>query len=220
MDRRWIHKQLYQEVILDHNKKPRNYGKLEDATHRSEGLNPLCGDHIWLAVKLGGDRIESIAFEGQSCAICKASASMMTASVKGKSVAEAETLVEEFRAMATGQAGPRDEQPNHLGRLTVFAGVKDLPSRVKCAILPWHTLHAAVNAEVSTTTEGDADPVALAATIERHAQDRRNRADAESERDEVRAQGAAHVGRVALLRLARAGRRPTSWPRRCSTSRT
>ena len=155
-------KQLYQEVILDHNKKPRNYGKLEDATHRSEGLNPLCGDHIWLAVKLGGDRIESIAFEGQSCAICKASASMMTAAVKGKSVAEAETLVEHFRAMATGQED-LETSGRYLGRLTVFAGVKDLPSRVKCAILPWHTLHAAVNAEASTTTEGDADPVAQAA---------------------------------------------------------
>jgi nitrogen fixation NifU-like protein len=155
-------KQLYQEVILDHNKKPRNYGKLEDATHRSEGLNPLCGDHIWLAVKLGGDRIESIAFEGQSCAICKASASMMTAAVKGKSVVEAETLVEHFRAMATGQED-LETSGRYLGRLTVFAGVKDLPSRVMCAILPWHTLHAAVNAVVSTTTEGDADPVALAA---------------------------------------------------------
>jgi nitrogen fixation NifU-like protein len=155
-------KQLYQEVILDHNKKPRNYGKLEDATHRSEGLNPLCGDHIWLAVKLDGDRIESIAFEGQSCAICKASASMMTTTVKGKSVAEAEILVAHFRAMATGQED-LETSGRYLGRLTVFAGVKDLPSRVKCAILPWHTLHAAVNAEVSTTTEGDADPVALAA---------------------------------------------------------
>lgn len=155
-------KQLYQEVILDHNKKPRNYGKLEDATHRSEGLNPLCGDHIWLAVKLGGDRIEAIAFEGQSCAICKASASMMTAAVKGKSVAEAENLVEHFRAMTTGQEDLETSR-GHLGRLTVFAGVKDLPSRVKCAILPWHTLHAAVNAEAVTTTEGDADPVARAA---------------------------------------------------------
>jgi nitrogen fixation NifU-like protein len=155
-------KQLYQEVILDHNKKPRNYGKLEDATHRSEGLNPLCGDHIWLAVKLGGDRIESIAFEGQSCAICKASASMMTTAVKGRSVAEAENLVEHFRAMATGQED-LETSGRHLGRLTVFAGVKDLPSRVKCAILPWHTLHAAVNAEAVTTTEGDADPVARAA---------------------------------------------------------
>jgi nitrogen fixation NifU-like protein len=155
-------KQLYQEVILDHNKKPRNYGKLEDATHRSEGLNPLCGDHIWVALKVGGDRIEAVAFEGQSCAICKASASMMTTAVKGKTLAEADTLVEHFRAMATGTEDVATAG-RHLGRLTVFAGVKDLPSRVKCAILPWHTLHAAVNAQGTTTTEGDADPVAVAA---------------------------------------------------------
>jgi nitrogen fixation NifU-like protein len=155
-------KQLYQEVILDHNRKPRNYGKLADATHRSEGLNPLCGDHIWLAVKVGGDRIDAIAFEGQSCAICKASASMMTTAVKGRSLAEAENLVEHFRAMATGGEDV-ETAGRHLGRLTVFAGVKDLPARVKCAILPWHTLHAAVNAETTTTTEGDADPVAAAA---------------------------------------------------------
>jgi nitrogen fixation protein NifU and related proteins len=152
-------KQLYQEVILDHNRKPRNYGRLADATHRSEGLNPLCGDHIWLTLKLSGDTIENVAFEGQSCAICKASASMMTNTVKGKAVAEAERLVEEFRGMATGALDPAT-QPNHLGRLTVFAGVKDLPSRVKCAILPWHTLHAAVQSQAVVSTEGDSDPVA------------------------------------------------------------
>jgi nitrogen fixation NifU-like protein len=153
-------KQLYQEVILDHNRKPRNWGKLEDATHRSEGLNPLCGDHIWVALKVDGDRIEKVAFEGESCAICKASASMMTTAVKGKTTAEAETLVEHFRAMAVGAEDP-GTSGRYLGRLTEFAGVRDLPSRVKCAILPWHTLHAAVAREDSTTTEGAADPVAL-----------------------------------------------------------
>jgi nitrogen fixation NifU-like protein len=154
-------KQLYQEVILDHNKKPRNWGKLEGATHRSEGLNPLCGDHIWVALKLDGDRIGEIAFEGESCAICKASASMMTVAVKGKTVDAAERLVEGFRGMATGQLDPMTEA-SELGRLTVFAGVKDLPMRVKCAILPWHTLHAAFRREDTTTTEGAADPVAQA----------------------------------------------------------
>jgi len=154
-------KQLYQEVILDHNKKPRNWGKLEGATHRSEGLNPLCGDHIWVALKLDGDRIGEIAFEGESCAICKASASMMTVAVKGKTVDAAERLVEGFRGMATGQLDPVTEA-SELGRLTVFAGVKDLPMRVKCAILPWHTLHAALRRENTTTTEGTADPVAQA----------------------------------------------------------
>jgi nitrogen fixation NifU-like protein len=155
-------KQLYQEVILDHNKKPRNWGKLEAATHRSEGLNPLCGDHIWVALKLDGERIGEIAFEGESCAICKASASMMTVAVKGKTVAEAELLVDGFRGMATGKLDPATAG-KHLGRLTVFAGVKDLPTRVKCAILPWHTLHAAFRREDIATTEGAADPVAQGA---------------------------------------------------------
>jgi nitrogen fixation NifU-like protein len=152
-------KQLYQEVILDHNKKPRNYGKLEDATHRSEGLNPLCGDHIWVSLKVAGDKIDAVAFEGQSCAICKASASMMTGAVKGKTVADAEQLVEHFRAMATGRED-LETSSRYLGRLTVFAGVKDLPARVKCAILPWHTLHAAFQAQATATTEGAADPAA------------------------------------------------------------
>lgn len=151
-------KQLYQEVILDHNRKPRNYGKLEHPSHSAEGLNPLCGDHIWLHVDVDQGMVRGIAFEGQSCAICKASASMMTAAVKGKPVSEAEVLVEEFRAMATGTLDAA--APNHLGRLSVFAGVKDLPSRVKCAILPWHTLHAALQQQSVATTEGDQDPVA------------------------------------------------------------
>ena len=153
-------KQLYQEVILDHNRKPRNWGKLEDASHRAEGLNPLCGDHIWVTLKLDGDKVESLAFEGQSCAICKASASMMTTNVKGKTIPEIEQLIREFREMATGRLDVARE-PNHLGRLSVFAGVKDLPARVKCAILPWHTLHAAFQRQASISTEGDADPMGL-----------------------------------------------------------
>ena len=150
-------KQLYQEVILDHNRKPRNWGKLDHPSHHAEGLNPLCGDHIWVSLEVDGDKVGKVAFEGQSCAICKASASMMTANVKGKSVAEAEQLIREFRDMATGKLDVA-QQPNHLGRLSVFAGVKDLPSRVKCAILPWHTLHAALAQEASTSTEGEQDP--------------------------------------------------------------
>jgi nitrogen fixation NifU-like protein len=150
-------KQLYQEVILDHNKKPRNWGRLEAPSHQAEGLNPLCGDHIKLTANVSDSRVEDIAVEGESCAICKASASMMTTNVKGKSLDEAEQLVNEFRGMATGSLEP--SQPNHLGRLTVFEGVKDLPSRVKCAILPWHTLHAALHAESSVSTEGSDDPV-------------------------------------------------------------
>jgi len=149
---------LYQEVILDHNRKPRNYGTLEHASHTAAGHNPLCGDHIRLALNLNGDRIDGVAFQGESCAICKASASMMTATIKGRSRQDAETLIQEFRDMATGTLD-FDRQPHHLGRLTVFAGVRDLPTRVKCAILPWHTLHAAFNSVASTTTEAEDDPM-------------------------------------------------------------
>jgi nitrogen fixation NifU-like protein len=151
-------KQLYQEVILDHNKKPRNWGTLPDPTHKAEGVNPLCGDHIHLTVKLDDDVVGAINFEGESCAICKASASMMTTAVKGKRRADAEQLVQEFRDMATGKLD-LDHARHHLGRLTVFSGVRDLPTRVKCAILPWHTLHAAFNAIESTSTEAEADPM-------------------------------------------------------------
>ena len=150
-------KQLYQEVILDHNKKPRNWGVLADATHKAEGHNPLCGDHLTLTLKLHDGTVDAVNFQGESCAICKASASMMTAAVKGKSGADAETMIREFRDMATGQLDIA--APHHLGRLTVFAGVRDLPTRVKCAILPWHTLHAALNSEASVTTEAEADPM-------------------------------------------------------------
>ncbi|MGZ5093262.1 MAG: Fe-S cluster assembly sulfur transfer protein SufU [Burkholderiales bacterium] len=151
-------KQLYQEVILDHNRKPRNWGTLPDATHHAEGVNPLCGDRLQLAVKLSDNAVEGIAFEGESCAICKASASMMTTAVKGKARSDAERLIQEFRDMATGKLDTGKE-PHHLGRLTVFAGVRDLPTRVKCAILPWHTLHAAFNSMRTISTEADADPM-------------------------------------------------------------
>lgn len=151
-------RQLYQEVILDHNRKPRNFGSIAGANRHAEGHNPLCGDHIKLSMNLLEDKIEAIAFEGEGCAICKASASMMTGVVKGKSVTDAEIMVEEFRGMATGTFDIESRE-NHLGKLKVFAGVKDLPSRVKCAILPWHTLHAALHAESAVSTEGAADPV-------------------------------------------------------------
>jgi nitrogen fixation NifU-like protein len=154
-------RQLYQEVILDHNRKPRNFGAIPGANRHAEGDNPLCGDHIKLSMNVLDDKIDSIAFEGDGCAICKASASMMTGAVKGKSVSDAEIMVEEFRGMATGTLDP-DNQDNHLGKLKVFAGVKDLPSRVKCAILPWHTLHAALNNEPSISSESEADPVPAA----------------------------------------------------------
>jgi nitrogen fixation NifU-like protein len=146
---------LYQEVILDHNRKPRNYGKLNHANHHAVGHNPLCGDRLNIALQLDNDQINDIAFEGESCAICKASASMMTAAVKGKSRSDAETLIHEFRELATGKLDAN--HPNHLGRLTVFSGIRDLPTRVKCAILPWHTLHAALNSLDNASTESNND---------------------------------------------------------------
>ncbi len=146
---------LYQEVILDHNRKPRNYGKLDHASHHAVGHNPLCGDRLNIALQLDDDQINDIAFEGESCAICKASASMMTAAVKGKSRLDAETLIHEFRELATGKLDTN--HPNHLGRLTVFSGIRDLPTRVKCAILPWHTLHAALNSLDNASSESNND---------------------------------------------------------------
>jgi nitrogen fixation NifU-like protein len=150
-------KSLYQEVILDHNKKPRNYGTLDKATHHAVGHNPLCGDHLDIELNLDGEQIGNIAFHGESCAICKASASMMTTVVKGKTRSDAETLIKEFRDMATGTLNLNEG--HHLGRLTVFAGVRDLPTRVKCAILPWHTLHAALHSVTTTSTEAEDDPM-------------------------------------------------------------
>ncbi len=151
------YKSLYQEVILEHNKKPRNYGTIEHASHHAVGHNPLCGDHISVALNFDRECINAIAFQGESCAICKASASMMTAAIKGKSRADAEILIHEFLAMATGKLDL--DCPNHIGRLAVFAGVCDLPTRVKCAILPWHTLHAAFNSVASASTEAEKDPM-------------------------------------------------------------
>ena len=154
-------KALYQEVILDHNKKPRNYGKLTPSTHHAEGHNPLCGDHISVTLNLSGSladaKVEAIGFEGEACAVCKSSASMMTVAVKGKTRDEAEALTQDFLAMATGKMDMN--APNNMGRLAVFAGVRDLPTRVKCAILPWHTLHAAFNSVQEVSTEADADPM-------------------------------------------------------------
>ena len=150
-------KSLYQEVILDHNRKPRNFGRLEHPSHQAEGLNPLCGDHIHVALELAGDTVAAIAFHGESCAICKASASMMTVAVKGRDQSDARTLAREFVDMATGRLAAGDTA--HIGRLAVFSGISELPMRVKCAILPWHTLQAAFDAVATTSTEAETDPM-------------------------------------------------------------
>jgi nitrogen fixation protein NifU and related proteins len=144
--------ELYQQVILDHNKKPRNFHKLETANHRAEGYNPLCGDQLNVYLELEGDLVKDVSFEGSGCAISKASASMMTQAVKGKTKQETESLFEEFHRMVTGQLDA-DREENHLGHLTIFAGVREFPVRVKCATLSWHTMHAALNNKDAVSTE-------------------------------------------------------------------
>ena len=144
--------ELYQQVILDHNKKPRNFRKLETANHSAEGYNPLCGDQLTVYVNLEDDLVKEVGFEGSGCAISKASASMMTQVVKGKTREEAEVLFDEFHRMVTGKLDVEEDE-NKLGKLKIFAGVLEFPARVKCASLSWHTLHAALNNEAEVSTE-------------------------------------------------------------------
>src|SRR6266550_6950156 len=144
--------ELYQQVILDHNKKPRNFRKLESANHSAEGFNPLCGDHLTVYLNLEDDAVKEISFEGSGCAISKAAASMMTQAVKGKSKQEAEQLFTEFHGMVTGELD-EDTTTNDLGNLKIFSGVREFPVRVKCASLPWHTMHAALNEQQQASTE-------------------------------------------------------------------
>ena len=132
---------LYQEVILEHSKAPRNYRELKPADHRAEGYNPLCGDRFTIYLQMNGDSIQDIGFQGSGCAISKASASMMTQVLKGKSRKEAEELFQRFHGVVTGQNG---SEGTELGKLAVFAGVSEFPTRVKCATLAWHTLQAAL----------------------------------------------------------------------------
>ena len=144
--------ELYQQVILDHNKKPRNFRKLENANHTADGYNPLCGDQLTIYLDLEDGLVKEVGFEGSGCAISKASASMMTQAVKGKSKEQAENLFQEFHSIVTGELNEEAEE-NHLGNLKIFAGVREFPVRVKCATLPWHTLHAALNKQDQISTE-------------------------------------------------------------------
>jgi nitrogen fixation NifU-like protein len=145
--------ELYQSLILDHNRAPRNYRPIPEADREAEGYNPLCGDQLKVWVKLDGDRIADVSFQGSGCAISKASASLMTMVVKGKTTAEASRIFESFHRMVTGQGGPVDDLPP---KLAVFAGVREFPARVKCASLSWHALKAALDKpgtqQVSTDT--------------------------------------------------------------------
>jgi nitrogen fixation NifU-like protein len=137
---------LYQQVILDHQKKPRNFRVLESADRDAEGFNPLCGDKIHLFVKMENGVIKEVGFQGTGCAISTASASMMTESVKGKTPAEAEAIFKQFQGLVTSDTHEKVNAPE-LGKLEVFAGVREFPVRVKCATLPWHTLRAALKGE-------------------------------------------------------------------------
>lgn len=141
---------LYQEVILDHNRRPRNFRILEKPSHHAEGYNPLCGDRLDLFVNVEADCIADVGFQGSGCAISRASASLMTDAVKGRSLAEVNDLFERFHRMVTT---PPDRSVEDMGKLSVLAGVREFPVRVKCASLAWHTLKAALDREARTTTE-------------------------------------------------------------------
>jgi nitrogen fixation protein NifU and related proteins len=143
---------LYQEVILDHNRRPHNFRRMDEPDHVCEGFNPLCGDRLTLYLDLEGETIRDVAFEGTGCAISRASASLMTDALKGKSVAEAERLFERFHQLVTSPPD-RPADTSGLGKLAVFAGVREYPARIKCATLSWHTMRAALaggKATVST----------------------------------------------------------------------
>jgi nitrogen fixation NifU-like protein len=139
-------RELYQEVILDHNRSPRNYRAMDDATRSVQGYNPLCGDHYTVYVKVAEGRIQDVSFTGAGCAISKASASVMSSMMKGKTIEEAEALYRAFHRMVKGEGSEGDV----VGKLAAFAGVSEFPARVKCASLAWHTLHSALQ----ETTDG------------------------------------------------------------------
>lgn len=143
---------LYQEVILEHNKNPRNFREIPEADKTADGNNPLCGDALRVYVDMEDDTVKDVSFKGSGCAISKASASMMTQAVKGKSKDEAEILFDEFHRMVLGEMDEETEE-NHLGKLKIFAGVREFPARVKCASLSWHTLNAALHGEEAVSTE-------------------------------------------------------------------
>ena len=141
---------IYQQMILDHNRKPKNFRKLDDATHSSEGLNPLCGDHIWVYLKVDEDKkIEEITFNCKGCAISKASASMMTVALKGKTIEEAQEMFGDFTTLLKG----RTPEERKLGPLKIFSNIWQYPSRVKCAALAWHAMSGALGEQEQVSTE-------------------------------------------------------------------
>lgn len=141
-------RELYQEVILDHRKKPRNYREMEDANRRLDGFNPLCGDKVTVYLLVQDDVVQEISFQGEGCAISTASASMMSEHLKGKTAQEVEAVFQDFLSLVTGKSDAIDE----LGKLAVFSGVSEFPLRVKCATLPWHTLRGALKRQAEPVT--------------------------------------------------------------------
>lgn len=140
---------IYQQMILDHNRSPHNFRELKNPTLKAEGYNPLCGDHLWIYLKTDADgKIEDVSFQGSGCAISKASASMMTVSLKGKTKEEAKAIFKEFHGLITGELEAADSKL--LGKLKVFAGICRYPSRVKCAGLAWHTLQGAIDGDIQS----------------------------------------------------------------------
>ncbi len=139
-------RELYLQVLLEHSRSPRNFGKLADANYRAEGRNPLCGDELTVYIDVEDGKVRDIAFVGTGCAISKASASIMTQAVKGRTLEEARSLFDDFQQMVTSRVG-EEVETEPLGKLAVFLGVREFPVRVKCATLPWHTLNAALEGE-------------------------------------------------------------------------
>jgi nitrogen fixation NifU-like protein len=146
-------RELYQEVILDHTRRPRNFGKLAAASAKADGYNPLCGDRITVYVAVDGDRVRDVRFEGSGCSISTASASLMTEALRGKTLAEARALFERFHHLLTAPDAPADSEAAALGKLAVMSGVREFPVRVKCATLAWHTLRAALDGRADVSTE-------------------------------------------------------------------
>ena len=136
--------EMYQSIILDHNRRPKNYGALDEANHRAEGRNPDCGDEVRVELRVTDDRIEDVRFTSAGCAVSRAAASIMTQKVKGKSRAEVEQLFTTFHELVTGKLRPTEQEARGLGELAAFSGVARFPIRVKCASMPWHTLQAAL----------------------------------------------------------------------------
>ena len=138
---------LYQSIILDHNRRPKNYGALDGATCSAEGRNPLCGDEVKVELRIAGDEIEDVRFTASGCAVSRASASIMTQAVKGKSRAEVDLLFAKFHQLVTGKHRPDEKESRSLGEMAAFSGVSKFPIRVKCASMPWHTLQAALRGD-------------------------------------------------------------------------